>query len=343
MVAGCALVMVLAGGAVAQGSGGARAEPGEKPRDGAGAALVDLRPKWERGQVIRYRMTQNSSSAMPDIKDGKKTVTITNDQTIEFSLRVREVNRSSGEATVDMVYDAVKIKLDGGPLEVDFDSKTSKPAPAKKPAGGGGGGSKDPLDALGEALGNLQNLDPKAMLNEHFQKMVGMTLTMTIDSRGVITNVSGGSELDATGLLSAMGGAGGGASGVQQGGSIFGPIGTAESGFTGLARVGQSWTHVNDLSVGPLGAMKMVTEHTLKSAGRGVAELTFAGRVDPKSADQQAAAQLSGATQRGTYSWDTARGQLISMTMEQRVAQAQPGRPGSEAVSTTRMKVERLR
>jgi hypothetical protein len=334
------------------------------------AALVDLRPKWERGQVIRYRMTQNSSSAMPDGQDSKKTLTITNDQTIEFSLRVREVNRSSGEATVEMVYDAVKIKLDGGPIEVDFDSKTStpKPAPAKKPAGGGGGGgggSKDPLDALGEALGGLQNLDPKAMLNEHFQKMVGMTLTMTIDSRGVITSVSGGSELDATGLLSAMGGgggaggAGGGGGGgrgggggggggrpppaAQLGGSIFGPIGTAESGFTGLARVGQKWTHVNDLSVGPLGAMKMITEHTLKSASRGVAELTFAGRVDPKSADQPATAQLNSATQRGTYSWDTARGQLISMTMEQRVAQAQPGRPGSEAVSTTRMKVERLR
>lgn len=317
-------------------------QPGREPaRPSAGD--VDLRPKWERGQSIRYRMTQDSSSAMPDMSNPKKTTSVRNRQTVDFTLRVKDVNKETGVATVDMVYDALKIKLEGAGFDIDFDSsKTPPPAktPAKSPAPTKAPADADPMETIKQLQDGLQSLDPAKLIGDQFQKMVGTTLTLTIDKSGVITNVSGGSELDPTGLLTQMGAPGG--SSPQAGGGLFGPITTADGGYTGLVRVGQKWTHTDSMSVGPLGAMRMLTEHTLRSAGRGTAEVAFAGRIDPQSAADNAAAQLKSATQSGSYTWDTTKGQLVRMNMEQRVVQNQPGTTsGAEATSSTTMTVER--
>jgi hypothetical protein len=322
-------------------------QPGREPAQPS-AGDIDLRPKWERGQAIRYRMTQDSTSAMPDMADAKKTTSVRNRQTVDFTLRVKDVNKETGVATVDMVYDALKIKLDGAGFDIDFDSSKSKPAATPKaPAPGKGKPSANPADAdpmetIKQLQEGLAGLDPAKLIGEQFQKMVGTTLTLTIDKSGVITNVAGGSELDPTGLLGQMGAAAPGSNAPQAGGGLFGPITTADGGYTGLVRVGQKWTHTDSMSVGPLGAMRMLTEHTLRSAGRGTAEVAFAGRIDPQSAAGNASAQLKSATQSGSYTWDTAKGQLLRMNMEQRVVQSQPGtNSGADATSSTTMTVER--
>lgn len=323
-------------------------QPGREPSKPS-AGDIDLRPKWERGQSIRYRMTQDSTSAMPDMSNPKKTTSVRNRQTVDFTLRVKDVNKETGVATVDMVYDALKIKLEGAGFDIDFDSsktpppaktpaKTPAKAPAKSPASDPA--DIDPMETIKQLQDGLQSLDPAKLIGDQFQKMVGTTLTLTIDKSGVITNVSGGSELDPTGLLTQMGAPGG--SSPQAGGGLFGPITTADGSYTGLVRVGQKWTHTDSMSVGPLGAMRMLTEHTLRSAGRGTAEVAFAGRIDPQSAADNASAQLKSATQSGSYTWDTVKGQLVRMNMEQRVVQNQPGTTsGAEATSSTTMTVER--
>lgn len=326
--------------AITAASQSALAQPATKPvihRDKAPAeqpgdkGTVDLRPRWERGQTIRYRMAQTSTSQVPDPQDPKNPTKITNKQDIQFSLRVKDINAETGVATVDMVYDSLKIKLDGSGIVIDFDSTKPQPTkPATPPA------STDPLDAL-------KGLELDKMINDQLRKMVGTTLTLTIDRSGQITSISGGSELDPTGTLAALGGQGAGPAGAPQtGGSLFGPLPPANSNYSGLVRVGQRWSHADELAVGPLGAMKMITEHTLRSASAGTAQVVFTGRIDPASAASNAQAQIKASSHSGRYTWDTAKGQLVSLNMDQRVVQQAPGQAG-DATSTTSMTVERLR
>lgn len=326
--------------AITAASQSALAQPATKPvihRDKAPAeqpgdkGTVDLRPRWERGQTIRYRMAQTSTSQVPDPQDPKNPTKITNKQDIQFSLRVKDINAETGVATVDMVYDSLKIKLDGSGIVIDFDSTKPQPTkPATPPA------STDPLDAL-------KGLELDKMINDQLRKMVGTTLTLTIDRSGQITSISGGSELDPTGMLGALGGQGAGPAGAPQtGGSLFGPLPPANSNYSGLVRVGQRWSHADELAVGPLGAMKMITEHTLRSASAGTAQVVFTGRIDPASAASNAQAQIKASSHSGRYTWDTAKGQLVSLNMDQKVVQQAPGQAG-DATSTTSMTVERLR
>jgi hypothetical protein len=294
------------------------AKPGA-PDPAANTGLIDLRPKWSVGQPIRYTMKQVSTSQMPDISDPKKTTKVTNTQEIGFDLVPKAVDAETGQATVDMVYRTVRIKLEGAGVDLDFDS--TKPDPSKKPG---------------------QDMDPSAMLSGFMRGMVGTTLTLTFDKSGTITSVSGGQSLDPTGLLSGLGGAAGaGGAGASPGGSLFGPIST--SGATGgLVKLGQKWTHINNLAVGPLGEMAMKTDHEMRSHRANRAEVEFKGRIDQASAGKEAIAQVKAATQSGKYVWDTAKGQLVSMTMEQRVVQNQPGvQKAAEATSTTTMTVTR--
>lgn len=326
--------------AITAASQSALAQPATKPvihRDKAPAeqpgdkGTVDLRPRWERGQTIRYRMAQTSTSQVPDPQDPKNPTKITNKQDIQFSLRVKDINAETGVATVDMVYDSLKIKLDGSGIVIDFDSTKPQPTkPATPPA------STDPLVAL-------KGLELDKMINDQLRKMVGTTLTLTIDRSGQITSISGGSELDPTGMLGALGGQGAGPAGAPQtGGSLFGPLPPANSNYSGLVRVGQRWSHADELAVGPLGAMKMITEHTLRSASAGTAQVVFTGRIDPASAASNAQAQIKASSHSGRYTWDTAKGQLVSLNMDQKVVQQAPGQAG-DATSTTSMTVERLR
>jgi hypothetical protein len=276
-----------------------------------------------------------------------------NIQEIGFSLRVKSVDRDSGVAVVDMVYDRVKISLDGMGIKVKFDSTKPKAPASKQPA--------TPASTVAPGgipgLPAMPALDPEKLLEQHMAGMVGQTMTLTIDRSGKITSVSGGEKLDPTGILAALGGGGGGGGTPQQGGGLFGPI-SSSGGSDGFARVGETWTNVDRLSVGPLGDMDMRTTHRLRSARGGMAEVSFEGRVDGStSSGKPVAAQRETASNKGTYTWDYARGQLASMRLEQRVAQALPQQPGAggggaggggggtqnpQAVSTTVMTVERV-
>jgi len=333
---------------------GTPAAPDKEPRPNE--QRIDLRPKWEPGQVIRYVMKQESQSAFaglvmpgagpssgPGSGPGKQAPAdkVKNIQEIGFSLRVKSVDKATGVAVVDMVYDRVKITLTGMGIDVNFDS--SKPAtnPGKKPA------ATQPSSPGIPGLPNMPALEPEKLLESHMQGLVGQTMTLTIDRSGKITSVSGGEKLDPTGMLSALGGQGSTPAGPQSGGGLFGPISTS-GGNDGTARIGESWTNIDKLSVGALGDMDMRTTHRLRSASRGLAELTFEGRVDGSaSSGKPATAQLDAASNRGTYTWDYDKGQLVKMRLEQRVNQAMPqsGTPtgNPQAESATVMTVERVR
>lgn len=334
--------------------------PGQERRpERTAEGKIDLRPRWEVGQVIKYVMVQESESLFPGFvmpgqspaggggggAGGGAPEKAKNIQEIGFSLRVKSVDKDSGVATVDMVYDRVKISLDGMGMKVEFDSAKPKAPASKKPA-------TTPAPGGIPGMPAMPALEPEKLLEQHMAGMVGQTMTLTIDRSGKITSVSGGEKLDPTGMLAALGGGGGGAGTPQQGGGLFGPI-SSSGGSDGFASVGESWTNVDRLSVGPLGDMDMRTTHRLKSARGGMAEVTFEGRVDGSSSGgKPATAQLETASNKGSYSWDYAKGQLARMRLEQRVAQALPQSPGggggggsqnAQAVSTTVMTVERVR
>jgi hypothetical protein len=131
---------------------------------------VDLRPKFEKGETVRYRLemeadTSLSGGALPTGGDAKMQITY------DLSLTATEVEPEKG-ATLALVYDRVRMKIDSDMILIDFDS--TKPA--------------DPNDPMSAALA----------------QMVGTTLTMKMDANGNITSVTGGGMLSP--LTSSAGG-----------------------------------------------------------------------------------------------------------------------------------------
>lgn len=142
--------------------------------------------------------------------------------------------------------------------------------------------------------------------------MAGSSISMVIDKDGNITKTSGGG-----GLL------GGGAEGGQD---LLGPI-FSPGKAPGEVKRGQSWTHVDEIGMsGALGAMRLVTTHTLESASNGEARVKVKGKIEsgeespggkPKSKNPDApltdAIKITKSDHNGGYVWDTERGQLKSM------------------------------
>lgn len=284
------------------------------------AGKVDLRPKFEPGQTTRYVMTVTSDNTVKpqDKQEPEQRQTITQ----EFTLSVRTV-KSDGEsgATVEIVFDRVKVRLKTDELDLSFDSDPAKsPPPAKGPR-------KDEID---EAM--------EGVLRQAFQGMVGQKLTVVYDGNGNIKSVEGGGGLGLPGLMDKAGVG----SPKDAVGGIFGPITTRKSGG-GLVSVGEKWQNVDEVSVGPFGEFRMVTDHQLRSSRDGRAEVTFNGRVEPASAAPGAApVSVKGGGSRGMYVWDTRLGQLRSMTSEQQMnLEGTKGGLGSMS-STQTVKVERV-
>jgi len=265
-------------------------------------AKVDLRPKFVKGQELRYRMTTHSAgtTSMPGLDDpladpaAKKPAPVQPAaskpadpdqemmQAVDVRFRVVQTAPEGG-ATVEMVFDAIKLNSKGPLGDTAFDS--SKPAPK--------GGDDDGAAAL--------------------RKVVGTTLTLRIDRDGNITEIKGGESLlpgglgDAASLVSGAG--------VQQ---TWGPIFTGRKG-SGEAAVGEKWTTTDSLNLSPIGAFTITTESVLASARAGSAEVGFKGRIEPsrESSRQGEGIQIRSASHAGKYVWDTAVGALRSLTMKQ--------------------------
>ncbi|MBI1191455.1 MAG: hypothetical protein GC200_12340 [Tepidisphaera sp.] len=129
---------------------------------------VDLRPKFKKGEEIRFTLNLDSS--------GKQVVPGTTDQTssstsqqIGLLLRVRDANPETG-ASLDLVYESFKMNVKAPTGDVSFDS--SKPAD-----------KDDPTDQV-------------------LRSIVGLTLKVKVNADGDITSVEGGGD----GLAGALAG-----------------------------------------------------------------------------------------------------------------------------------------
>jgi len=256
--------------------------PNVPTRPGTGA-LINLRPKFTKGQVIKFKMNMTSSGTqnLPSIDRGQPLQPLKQSMSQEIGLSLKVTETTPNENTkADLVYDTVKLSMttpDGS--KVEFDS-------TKPPAG---------------------DADPIAMM---LKSLVGLSMTLTIDKDGNITSVdSSSSPLADAGMLKAF-------TGADVVKNLFGPI-TTTSKSNGEARVGESWTNEDQIDA-PWGKMRLATTHTLVSHRASVASITINGRMSlepPTTTTPVPAIRKSSYT--GQHLWNTELGMLSEMTMRQ--------------------------
>lgn len=358
----CSTVCVLAvcGTALAQAGNPTMPDMAKPPaRDPeVRPGLVDLRPKFKKGQEIRYVLEQNSRNQVrgPDPKDE----TFNQDQklTQRIGLVMRVVEAGDEGATIQVVYDSIKITMDTGDDSATFDSSApktkpsatpsqpppgttptspSKTQPGQRPASPSPGTTtpeKDTAPAPGlPGLDGLADLDLSGMLARIIGPMVGTVVTVKTDAKGAITSVTGGDALG--GGLGGLGGMGGAL--------VPNPTQTANwvvsgmAGGSGLVRVGQSWTNSDALAGTPVGAFRMSTTHTLQSHAGGNASVMFKGNIMPgsESPATTGGVQIQGAAYGGNYQWDTRAGSLRELSTDMRVEMA-----GGASLMNLKMKSE---
>lgn len=359
-VAAAALAAAVLGGPSALAN--TQTEPPRAPSPPAPQGReVDLRPKFRVGRDTRYRFDLSSANRL------KSTTTpeLDGDQTLTQSigLRMHPVELTEDGAVVELIYDSVKATLETADFRAAFDS--TRPAGAGRPGSPRPGRSRTPGTSTpppgatpSPNRSAAPDTDMDDLLAQIMRPMVGTKLTMHVDKNGTITSVSGGDALagggiDLQGLLKGLGGAGGlgGGLGVPtggQGGTGGGPMAWVITGPAQRAtvHVGESWTNNDSLSGTPIGGFSMVTKHTCRSAGAGLANFVFSGRADARSLGD-ATGPLGGFSLKessygGTYVWDTARGELkeMSATLNTKIEQT-AGNGSTQMSAETRITIRR--
>jgi len=317
-------VSLMAAAALAQPAAPApkpesKPQPAEQRPPATAAGRVDLRPRWELGQVVRYTMKQTSNQQSPNAEDPKNPTTVRFEETTGLKMTAKAVDTATGEATVEVLFESVKVKFESDLANVEFDS--TKP-PAKTPAK-----PADPLDAI------------DSMIADQFKQKVGTTITIKVAKDGRILSTSGGETLSP-----AMPGLPSAADAMKQLGGLIGPITTNSSaGFDGTAKVGDRWTHRDQLTVGPIGGLDLTTTYDLRSHSNNLAKVYYKGHAEGKnSTGQPQLANVDSAEHSGIYSWDTRNGQLVRCEMEQKIAISSQLTGGKPATSTTTLVLERI-
>lgn len=247
------------------------------------AGSVDLRPRWEKGQELRYRMELNidGKARIPGM-DGEQAQTSVQD--IGLLLRVRDIAPDGG-ATLEVVYESLKFSMKSDAMDVRFDSST--PAQAD-----------NPYDAF-------------------LRPIVGVTLTVAMDKDGNITSVSGGEGL-ASGPAAQFAGQFTSADVVR---NFFGPIMTVRKG-SGRANVGDTWVNQSTMG-GPLGRFNTSITHTLASHRGGRAQIDLRGTTTLDGSAGNPAGipsiAITDSSLTGKAMWNTETGQLESMETRQQL------------------------
>lgn len=296
----------------------------ERPAQPRGDARVDLRPRFELGETVRYVMRQVSDQVVPNQEDPKDPHKTRQEQTVGLKMTTKAVDKESGEATVEVVYESIKAKMDGPLGLIEFDSTKPGGPGAGKPAKR----SDDPLDAI------------NAQIEESFKKMVGTTMTLKVAKDGRIVSVTGGESLVPTGVPGVAQAWGDAAKQLE---GLFGPISSnSTKGFDGTARVGEKWTHRDSLSVGPLGGLEVATTYELRSHQGGVAKVYFNGRAEKRSSGEASLVSVDEAGYSGQYAWDTRRGQLLRCEMEQKTTLSGALTNGKPSTAVSTLVLERV-
>jgi len=303
------LTALLASPAVAQSTPRPKDRPTQRP--GPSGALVDLRPRFTVGQEVRLNMdiaTKRSGTAptpTPDPDDLDQKADGDGDLNVGMTLSLRCTAADPEEGyTLSMKIDTFRISGTMNGETMNWDSKKQ--------------GQDEALDA---ALGGI----------------TGVTIPVTMDKNGNISEVGGGLG---GGLAGAMGGKLGGGELFK---SLFGPL-TSRTSNTGEARVGDKWTNDDTMQAG-LGTVKIRTDNTLKSANSSMAVIATKGTfsLDPQSSQQ--GIRLREGKLEGETKWNTGDHMIESMNMKQKVVleKRDPRGPTQTSTQTMDVKVSRAR
>jgi hypothetical protein len=295
--------------------------PGSDP-GAPGAGTVDLRPRFRAGDETRYVMRIKSDNVVnleglvpvieperkadpKDEKDGTKQYM---EEEIGFVLKVTSVSSDEG-ATVELIQERIKLTLKHGEDEFFYDSTAPR-----------------------------RPNDDSDLIEPFMKGVVGKKLTIRFDATGNIRDIQGGGELALPGAMGQLGIP----ADAKSIGALFGPISTRTSG-RGLYRIGERWTNSDQIDTGPMGSFRMVTQHTLRSARAGAAEVVFDGRIEAGSESGKPGSgfQVRDSHYKGKYTWDTERGQLKSLQSDQEIeigagpANGAQGKPGGMKAKTS--------
>lgn len=313
--------------------------PKQTPEPGAAApaGTIDLRPKFRTGQLIRYIFDQTARNTVKSQDPNDTTLDQDQKQTQRLGFVMKVVQAGDEGATIQVVYESIKVTLDTpeGVAEYDSTKPKAKPASAppatKQPPARSTPGAQPPAAPTqpvpsADPLKDIGDMDMNGSLALIVGPMVGTTITVKTDRAGAITSVSGGDALG--GGIGGLGGAG--AMGGMGGSLVPSPSAVANwlvaglggPGNKGYARVGETWTNNDALSGTPVGSFNMKTTHTLKSASGGSANLSFVGGIEPASqggAPGVGIGQVQSANYTGSYVWDTRSGALAEMGTDMKV------------------------
>jgi hypothetical protein len=322
----------------------------EEPSTGT----VDLRPKFKAGQQIRYVFDQVAKNQIKSSDPSDNSMDQDQEQTERIGLVMKVVEAGDDGATIQVVYESIKVtlKTPDGPAEYDSTkpkptAKSPSPTPSTKSPTKPGtptikSPSTTPAPGGSDPLKDIADLDTSGMLGLIVGPMVGSVITVKTDKNGAVTSVSGGEALG--GGMGLPGGGGMVPNPTQMANWLVAGVGGPNN--SGRAKVGESWTDNDSLAGTPVGSFKMVTKNTLESATGGAARVSFTGHIEPASegaAPGTSAGQVQSAAYTGKYVWDTRGGALsemstnMSVTMDGGVMGAK-GRLSSD----TRVQVKRV-
>ncbi|MCC6678969.1 MAG: hypothetical protein IT436_17730 [Phycisphaerales bacterium] len=351
-----AVCILLAAGGSATAVFSAEPPPATTPESRSDRE-VNLRPKFRKGDQTRFIMTIDSTGqtrsadaaapaskdrSRPDSKKPAKQAAAddkaeeqTMKQELGLLLRVKEADPEKG-ATIELVYESLKVDLRSPGMDVTFDSTKKAAKPASKTG-------SDPSASMPTE---------QDMIEAMLRPMVGTTITMQVDADGNITSSSGGSALSMAGMLTAVNGlTGSSLPGAGAGGDALGSLFTVAKG-RGSAAVGESWTTSDTLDNSLIGTFRITNKTTLKSHARGLAQLAFAGHLEPGTQGSpgllSSTAQVKESDFTGDAAWDTERGMLKTMTSDQRIVMdatvpdMDAGQRSVTMTSRTRVTVKRI-
>ena len=136
----------------------------------AGASLsafrqeVTLRYRWNTGDTVRYRMTQQSTSTLSGLPGGMGDITIEQTTAQVYRVAAKDV-AADGTTTLDQVIESVKMEMDAPPMgRMSFDSANPTAARAS------------PMDD---------------MLKKVLAPLAGAQFTLTLTPTGQVQKVEG--------------------------------------------------------------------------------------------------------------------------------------------------------
>lgn len=310
----------------------------ERAQPDVARGQIDLRPRFEKGEELRYEMrsTSRTQSKLQGLDDASELETSEErEQMLGLVFRVLESDPETG-SKLEILIDRASLRITSDAFTGFHDTdaaagNSSRPAPnrrsnppAQKPQPGTGGIPDLGLDAL---LGGMTD----ESLRSTVQAMVGGVGIAHLDAAGRITRMEphpGGPGLAISSLAGGgAGGAGGGGgrSSLLDRSGIAIPFGDLlVSGHpTGLVGQHESWTTADRLG-GPGVGAGMTTRYRVLSASRGIARIGFEGKIEPSGPTPQPGLPLGVGLQSGSHSgsfdWDTRSGSLVSMDVRSEIS-----------------------